>query len=167
MLDTRTEETESFGDINWDGRMVWFKMSGIWESRIGGMWLWIEKTRWNLWRGSRSKRDCQANYDDDHHHDLKQIDHYIFGCIFYDKPKKNSVVWVREWTILTEWSPLVGELSVNFCGYRVPCGQRDWSLQPYSRLSILKPLLFLSSSSSVVVMMLSGPRSRPTTQKIW
>jgi hypothetical protein len=34
---------------------------------------------------------------------------------------------------------------------------------PYSRLSRPKPLLFLPSSSSVVLMRLSGPGSRPTT----
>jgi hypothetical protein len=38
----------------------------------------------------------------------------------------------------------------------------------YSRLSRPEPLLFLSSSSSVVLTRLSGLRSRPTTsQKIW
>jgi hypothetical protein len=37
-----------------------------------------------------------------------------------------------------------------------------------ARISRLKPPLFLSSSSSVVLTMLSGSRSRPTTsQKIW
>jgi hypothetical protein len=38
---------------------------------------------------------------------------------------------------------------------------------PYSRLSRPEPLLFLSSSSSIVLMRLSGPHSRPTTQEIW
>jgi hypothetical protein len=28
----------------------------------------------------------------------------------------NSMVWVLERTILTEWPPLVGEVSANFCG---------------------------------------------------
>jgi hypothetical protein len=41
-------------------------------------------------------------------------------------------------------------------------------LEPYSRFSRPEPLLFLPSSSSVVLMRLSGPLSRPTTsQKIW
>jgi hypothetical protein len=31
----------------------------------------------------------------------------------------------RKQTILTERPPLVGEVSANFCGYRVPRGQRD------------------------------------------
>jgi hypothetical protein len=42
-------------------------------------------------------------------------------------------------------------------------GQRDGSLRPYSRFSRQEPLLFLSSSSSVVLTRLSGPRSRPIT----
>jgi hypothetical protein len=62
---------------------------------------------------------------------------------------KNSVASVRK---------LVSEVSANFCGWR-----GDESLRPYSRLSRLEPLLFLPSSSSVIVTMLSGPRSRPTT----
>jgi hypothetical protein len=39
---------------------------------------------------------------------------------------------------------------------------------PYSRISRPEPLLFLPSSSSVVLTRLSGPRSTSTTsQKIW
>jgi hypothetical protein len=50
----------------------------------------------------------------------------------------------------------------------VPHGQRHGSLRPYSRFSRPEPLLFLSSSSSVVLTRLSRARSRPTTsQKIW
>jgi hypothetical protein len=45
----------------------------------------------------------------------------------------------------------------------VPRGQRDESLRRYSRISRPEPLLFLPSSSSVVLTRLSGPRSRPTT----
>jgi hypothetical protein len=45
---------------------------------------------------------------------------------------------------------------------------RDGFLRPYSRLSRPESLLFLWSSSSIVLTRLSGPRSRPTTsQKIW
>jgi hypothetical protein len=70
--------------------------------------------------------------------------------------KLNSVTWVRERTIPTERPPLVGEVSAN------------GSLWPYSRISRLEPLLFLSSSSSTVLTRLSGPRSRPATSlKIW
>jgi hypothetical protein len=45
----------------------------------------------------------------------------------------------------------------------VPRGQRDKSLRLYSRLSRPELLLFLPSSSSVVLTRLSGPRSRPST----
>jgi hypothetical protein len=40
-------------------------------------------------------------------------------------------------------------------------GQRDGSLQPYSRISRPEPLLFLSSSSSIVLTRLSGPQNNP------
>jgi hypothetical protein len=39
----------------------------------------------------------------------------------------------------------------------VPHGQREESLRPYSRLSRPEPILFLSSSSSIVLTRLSGP----------
>jgi hypothetical protein len=42
------------------------------------------------------------------------------------------------------------------------------SLRPYSRFSRPEPLIFISSSSLIVLTRLWGPRSRPTTsQKIW
>jgi hypothetical protein len=47
--------------------------------------------------------------------------------------QKNSMAWVRERTIPTEPLPLVGEVSANFCGERLPRGQRNGSLRPYSR----------------------------------
>jgi hypothetical protein len=75
---------------------------------------------------------------------------------------------LTELTIPTERPPLISEVSANFCGWRMPRGQRDESLRPYSRISRPEPLLFLPSSSSVVLTRLSGPRSRPTaSQKIW
>jgi hypothetical protein len=37
---------------------------------------------------------------------------------------------------------LSAKLLPIFCGYRVPHGQRDGSLRPYSRFSIQEPLLF-------------------------
>jgi hypothetical protein len=81
---------------------------------------------------------------------------------------KNSVAWVRERTIPTERTPRVGEVRTNFWGQRLPRGQRDGSLRPYSRFSRPEPLLFLPSSSSIVLTRLNEPRSRPTTsQKIW
>jgi hypothetical protein len=71
------------------------------------------------------------------------------------------VAWVRERTIPTEWPPLVCEVSANFCEYRVPHGQHDRSLRPYCRFSGPEPLLFLSSSSSVVLTRLSAPLPDP------
>jgi hypothetical protein len=56
--------------------------------------------------------------------------------------KTNSVDWVRERTVPTEWPPLVGEVSVNLCGYRVLRSQHNGSLQPYSQLCRPEPLLF-------------------------
>jgi hypothetical protein len=51
--------------------------------------------------------------------------------------------------------------------FAVSHGQRNGSLQPYCQVSRLEPLLFLPSSSSIVLTRLSGPHSRPTTsQKI-
>jgi hypothetical protein len=38
--------------------------------------------------------------------------------------------------------PLVGEVTANFCGQRVPRGQRDRSLRSSSRFSRQEPLLF-------------------------
>jgi hypothetical protein len=54
----------------------------------------------------------------------------------------HSRAWVREWTKSTERPPLVGEVSANFCGLRVPRGQRDRSLRPYFPFSRPEPLLF-------------------------
>jgi hypothetical protein len=45
----------------------------------------------------------------------------------------------------------------------VPRGQRDGYLREYSRFSRQESLLFLSSSSSIVLTRLSGPRSISTT----
>jgi hypothetical protein len=42
------------------------------------------------------------------------------------------MVWVRERTIPTERPPLVGEAIANLCGERMPRGQRNGSLRPYS-----------------------------------
>jgi hypothetical protein len=47
----------------------------------------------------------------------------------------------------------------------VPHGKRDGSLRPYSRLSKPEPLLFLPSSSSIVLTKLNGPRSRSITSQ--
>jgi hypothetical protein len=64
----------------------------------------------------------------------------ITGCMLLcNKRKRNSVAWVRELIIPAE---LVGEVSANFCGWTVSCGQRDGSLRPYSRVSRPEPLFF-------------------------
>jgi hypothetical protein len=60
---------------------------------------------------------------------------YIYIYIYIYITKLNSVAWVHKRTILTKRQPLVGEVSANFWGLRVPCGQRDWSLWLYSRFS--------------------------------
>jgi hypothetical protein len=81
---------------------------------------------------------------------------------------KNSFARLRERTIPTERPPLVGDVCSNFCGYRVPRGERNGSLRPYSRFSRSEPLIFLPSNSSIILTRLNGPRCRPTTcQKIW
>jgi hypothetical protein len=53
----------------------------------------------------------------------------------------NSVALFRERTIPTERPPLVGEVSANFCRYRVLLGQYNGSLRPYSRFSIPEILI--------------------------
>jgi hypothetical protein len=63
--------------------------------------------------------------------------------------KKTSMVWVRERTIPTEQQPLVGEVIANLCGQRVPRGQSDESLRPYSRFSRQEPLLFYQVASQL------------------
>jgi hypothetical protein len=59
----------------------------------------------------------------------------IYLALLTNKQKTNSVAWVGERTIPTEQLPLVGEVSANFCGYRLPRAQRDVSLRPYSLFS--------------------------------
>jgi hypothetical protein len=80
----------------------------------------------------------------------------------------NSVVLVRKRTIPTEQPQPAGEVSANLAdrGCRVVS-----AMDPHGRnlgFLDLEPLLFHSSSSSVILTRLSGPCSRPTTsQKIW
>jgi hypothetical protein len=107
-------------------------------------------------------------------YDLEATSYICVTCIssqlhiLYTSPSINSVAWVRERTLPTEKLPVVGEVNANFYEKRVPSGQRDGYLQPFSRLSRPEPTLFRSRSSSVVLTRLSGPRSRPTmSQKIW
>src|SRR5215469_10037536 len=82
----------------------------------------------------------------------------------YIKKKKNSMAVVRERTIPTEQPPPVGDLVPTFADRGVSRGQRNGSPPPAVNLfSRPEPLLFYSSSSSVDLPRLSGPRSRPTT----
>jgi hypothetical protein len=60
----------------------------------------------------------------------------------------------------TERLQLVGEVSANFCEYKLLRGHCDGFLQPYSRIHRPEPLLFISSSSSIVLTRLSGPYSK-------
>jgi hypothetical protein len=79
------------------------------------------------------------------------------------KNKLNPMVWVRERTIPTERPPLIGEVIANFFADR---GCHVVSVtDPYGRIPDFstRAATFLSSSSSVVLTRLSGPRSRPTT----
>jgi hypothetical protein len=63
---------------------------------------------------------------------------------------------------------LSAKLMLTFADGGVLCSQRDRSLRPHSRFSKLEPLLFLPSSSLIVITMLSGPSPRPTiSQQIW
>jgi hypothetical protein len=83
-------------------------------------------------------------------------------CLQTMQKTKNKTPWPESRSELYRLSNR--QLSMKL----VPRGQRDGSLWPYSRLSRLEPLLFLPSSSSIVLTRLSGSRSRPTiSQKIW
>src|SRR5215468_7523881 len=78
--------------------------------------------------------------------------------------KKNSVAVVRERTIPTERPPPVGEVSANL--WRIEGSHVVSATGPHGRKSLFsrpESLLFHSSSSSVDLTRLSGPRSRPTT----
>jgi hypothetical protein len=50
---------------NWDGRTVWSRISGTWERKPEGTWLWIEKTGWSFLNRPRSPQDCRTNSEDD------------------------------------------------------------------------------------------------------
>jgi hypothetical protein len=51
------------------------------------------------------------------------------------KRKIITYIIIRERTIPSERLPLAAEVSINFWGYRMPRGQLDGSLRPYSRFS--------------------------------
>jgi hypothetical protein len=71
--------------------------------------------------------------------------------------KTSSMALVRERTIPTEWPPLVGKVTANLWGQRAWRRQHNGSPWPYSWISRLELLLFLPSTSSIVLTRLSGP----------
>jgi hypothetical protein len=77
--------------------------------------------------------------------------------------KKNSVVLVRERTLPTEGPPLVGEVSAKFLDRGCHVVSVTYPLRPYSRFSRPEPLLFLPSSSSIVLTRLSSAGNRTET----
>jgi hypothetical protein len=77
---------------------------------------------WSLWDHSRHWYLCS---------DVFVPGTQSNGVIVFCLTKLNSMVWVRERTIPTERPPLVGEVISNFCGQRVPRGQRT---DPYGRI---------------------------------
>jgi hypothetical protein len=80
---------------------------------------------------------------------LHSFKYDILVQLFYSNC--NSMALVRERTIPTERPPLVGEVNASFLLIEVSRGQADGSLRPYSRIFRPEPLLFLLSSSSVVL----------------
>jgi hypothetical protein len=83
-------------------------------------------------------------------HALDRATDMIGRIPIQENKQTNSVALVRKRTIPTERPPHVGEVSANFCVYRVSRGQRNGSPRPCSQFSRPEPLLFLPSSSSIV-----------------
>jgi hypothetical protein len=86
---------------------------------------------------------------------MRRINKWLFNN--FVEARKNKIpliMWKIQWwasvvglqflspdlQFTTLQPPLVGEVSPNFCWYRVPRGQRDGSLLPYSRISRPEPL---------------------------
>jgi hypothetical protein len=109
------------------------------------------------------------------HHNLLDVPcifHYEIACVTYfllGLLKKQTIPLPKSTSELYRQSDrrLSPKLMPTF-EEMLPHDQRDGSLRPHSRFSRPEPLLFLSSSSFIILTSLSGPRSRPTTfQKIW
>jgi hypothetical protein len=86
------------------------------------------------------------------------------------KLKLTSMALVRKRTTPIERPSLVGEVSVKFFFADRECRAVSATDPHAVNLGFLDPelLLFHSSSSSVILTRLRGPRSRPiTSQKIW
>jgi hypothetical protein len=90
------------------------------------------------------------------------------SCWQKQNQKLNSMVWVRERTIPTERPPLVGEVIAK-CWRIEAATWSAWRIfTAVFSVFYTGAATFLSSSSSVVLTRLSGPRYRPTvSQKIW
>jgi hypothetical protein len=104
----------------------------------------------------------------DERHITHKSAYYLVKLILLLVIKLNSVALVRKRTIPTERPPLVGEVMLTFEDIR--CREVSATDPTAANLGFLdpEPLLFNSSSSSVMLTRLSGPSSRPTTsQKIW
>jgi hypothetical protein len=89
---------------------------------------------------------------------------------FTKTKKKKKTPWSESASELHRLSDLrlSTKLVTTFADRGVSRSQRNGSLRPFSRFSRPKPLLLLSSSSSVVLTRLGGPRCRPTAcRKIW
>jgi hypothetical protein len=100
----------------------------------------------------------------------------VFNCKFSNQlsdflatlhmnTKHNSVVLVRKRTIPTEPPQPAGEVSVNLTDRE--CGVVSATDLHGRNLGFLdpEPLLFHSSSSTIILTRLSGPRSRPNTSQ--
>jgi hypothetical protein len=93
---------------------------------------------------------------------------FMLLLLLLTKTKLNSVALVRERTMPTERPPLVGEVVPTFADRGCCMVSATDSHGRKSRYSRLDPLLFLPSSSSVILTRLSRPHSRlAASQKIW
>jgi hypothetical protein len=102
---------------------------------------------------------------------LKALSSWWWKWRQFEMSNSNSILaWLitKNFTILIKKTKLRGlsprakytdqaKLKPTSADRGVSCGQRDRFPRPYSRLSIPEPLLFLPSSSSVVLTRLSGP----------
>jgi hypothetical protein len=96
------------------------------------------------------------------------IKYYITWHSVKASDKKNSLPESASELYRPSVHRLSTKLVTTFAVRGVPHGQRYGSLQLYSQFYRPEPLLFLPSSSSIVLTRLSRPHSRPTTsQKIW
>jgi hypothetical protein len=122
-----------------------------------------------------SKYSCSSDNCQQMSHAAKNIGSYkrrhfrhlaLVGLVIVEK----QYIYIYMYNNLSTQRPsLVGEVSANFMrieGCRVVSAA--YPLRPLSRFSRPEPLLFLPSSSSVVLTRLRGPRSRPTASlKMW